>query len=81
MKARIYVFLNSKVLDPEGTAIVYSFLTFAFEEVKSVRAGKFFEVETGDVPPGKEEETLREYCRKLLVNAVIEDYRIEVIEK
>jgi len=81
MKARIYVFLKPKVLDPQGKAIEKALSTLGFEEVTSVRAGKFFEIETGPVPQGKEEETLREYCRKLLVNAVIEDYRIEVIEK
>jgi len=81
MKARIYVFLKPKVLDPQGKAIEKALSTLGFEEVNSVRAGKFFEIETGSVPAGTEEDKLREYCRKLLVNTVIEDYRIEVIEK
>jgi phosphoribosylformylglycinamidine synthase subunit PurS len=81
MKARVYVFLKPKVLDPQGKAIEKALSTLGFEEVKSVRAGKFFEIETDPVPPGREDDFLRAYCKKLLVNAVIEDFRIEVIEK
>lgn len=81
MKARVYVFLKPKVLDPQGQAIENALIALGFQEIKSVRAGKFFEIETNDVPEGREEEKVREYCKKLLVNGVIEDFRFEIIEK
>lgn len=80
MKARVHVFLKPQVLDPQGKAVMQALKTLGFAEVESVRQGKFFDIETGPLPPGEEgEERLRAYCRKLLANPVIEDFRVEVL--
>jgi len=80
MKARIHVFLKEGVLDPQGKAVMNALKTLGFTEVDSVRQGKFFDVETGSFDSGAEER-LEDYCRKLLANPIIEDYRVEVVER
>jgi phosphoribosylformylglycinamidine synthase len=80
MKARIHVFLKEGVLDPQGKAVMNALKTLGFSEVDSVRQGKFFDIVTGPVPAGQAEERLGDYCRKLLANPIIEDYRVEVLE-
>ena len=80
MRARIHVFLKEGVLDPQGKAVMNALKTLGFSEVDSVRQGKFFDIVTAPVPPGQAEERLEEYCRKLLANPIIEDFRVEVLE-
>jgi len=79
MKARVHVFLKEGVLDPQGKAVASALKTLGFAEVESVRQGKFFDIEAGDIP-GEAEARLTEYCRKLLSNPVIENFRVEVLE-
>ena len=42
----------------------------------SIRQGKFFEIEINEKDQKKAEEKIKEMCEKLLVNLIIEDYRI-----
>lgn len=80
MKARVHVFLKPQVLDPQGKAVMQALRMLGFSEVESVRQGKFFDIETGPLPAGEAgEERLRAYCRKLLANPIIEDFRVEVL--
>ena len=46
------------------------------ENLKSVRQGKFFEIEVDEKDQQKAEKTINEICQKLLVNLIIEDYNI-----
>lgn len=81
MKARVHVFLKKGVLDPQGKAVAGSLKSLGFSEISSVRQGKFFDIETSDIKDASPEERLREYCEKLLVNPIIEDYKVEVLER
>lgn len=74
MKLRIVVTLKPGVLDPQGKAIEHALGNIGFDGVASVRAGKIFEL---DVADGTEDAAIDDMCRKLLANAVIENYRIE----
>lgn len=80
MKARVHVFLKEGVLDPQGKAVASALQTLGFEEVLSVRQGKFFDIETSLLRKDANEEQLKEYCRKLLANPIIENFKVEVIE-
>ena len=80
MKARVHVFLKPGVLDPQGKAVSNALRTLGFSEVESVRQGKFFDIETGPVPASEAAGRLEEYCRKLLANPIIENFRVEVLE-
>ena len=47
--------------------------------LKSIRQGKFFEVEVQETDPKIGEKKVNEMCEKLLVNLIIEDYKINKI--
>ena len=78
--AKVYITLKPTVNDPQGLTIKGGLGMLGFEGVKSVRAGKYMEiqVEGNDLP--QVQEQVQEMCRKLLANPVIEDYRFELEE-
>jgi phosphoribosylformylglycinamidine synthase PurS subunit len=80
MKANIYVTLKTEVLDPQGDAVRRALGSLGFEGVRSVRVGKLVEVEVDREDRAEVEKELRSMCEKLLVNAVIEDFRFEVVD-
>lgn len=75
MKARVVVTPKAAVLDPQGAAVKEAMQHLGMPEVKSVRIGKYLEIEmNGD---GAEVEArLHKLCRDLLSNPVIEDYQL-----
>lgn len=78
MKIRVYVSLKPGVLDPQGRAVHHALDGLGFEGVEDVRIGRFIELEMAD---GTTDEALHSMCQKLLANTVIEDYRIEKVER
>ena len=78
--ARVYVTLKPTVNDPQGLTIRGALHSLGFEDVESVRAGKYLEVRLDAKDKKRAEKQLTEMCRKLLANPVIEDYRFEVAE-
>ena len=49
------------------------------KNLKSIRQGKFFEVEINESDQNTAEKKINEMCEKLLVNLIIEDYTISKI--
>ncbi len=78
--ARVYVTLKPTVNDPQGLTIRGALHSLGFEEVESVRAGKYLEVSLATKDRAEAEKQITEMCRKLLANPVIEDYRFELEE-
>lgn len=76
IKAKVYVTLKNGVLDPQGQAIEKALANNNIDGVKSVRVGKYFEVE---LKGSDAEANLKEACEKLLANTVIENYEIEMV--
>tara|TARA_Y100000996_G_scaffold403317_1_gene376171 strand:- start:471 stop:704 length:234 start_codon:yes stop_codon:yes gene_type:complete len=76
MKIKIIVTLKSGVLDPQGKAIQQTLTGMGFNEVKEVRQGKYFDIETNESDEAKAKKNVDEMCKKLLANLVIEDYKI-----
>ncbi len=74
MKAKVIVMPKQSVLDPQGVAVRDAMHHHGLPQVKSVRIGKFMEIEV----EGADEAKLHEICRDLLSNPVIEDYRLEL---
>ena len=77
VRARVYITPKAEVLDPAGKAVERSLHTLGFDEVRSVRLGKYIELEVGG-DRDRASDRLEEMCRRLLANGVIEDYRFEV---
>lgn len=79
MKARVFVTLKAGVLDPQGEAVKHSLGTLGFEGVNAVRQGKVIELDLEETDVEKAESTVSSMCQKLLANAVIEDFRVEML--
>ena len=78
MKVRIHVSLKPGVLDPQGRAVHHALEGLGFSGIEDVRVGRLVELEVAEGTP---DATLEEMCRKLLANQVIENYRIEKLER
>ncbi len=78
IQAKVYVTLKKAVLDPQGKAVHNSLLSLGFEQVKEVRVGKFIELSLAVSDEKEATALLNEMSRKLLANAVIEDFSFEL---
>jgi phosphoribosylformylglycinamidine synthase subunit PurS len=76
--AKVYVTLKPTVNDPQGLTIRGGLHSLGFDEVKSVRAGKYIEVQVDLEDEAVAEQRITEMCQKLLANGVIEDFRFEL---
>jgi phosphoribosylformylglycinamidine synthase PurS subunit len=75
MKAKVIVTPKAAVLDPQGAAVRDAMRHLGMDEVKSVRIGKYLEIEL-EKDGANTQERLKELCRDLLSNPVIEDYQL-----
>ena len=76
MKVKVIVTLKNGVLDPQGKAIQQTLNGMAFNNVSEVRQGKYFDIEINESDESKAKSQVKEMCKKLLANLVIEDYKI-----
>jgi phosphoribosylformylglycinamidine synthase len=76
MKMKVIVTPKTTVLDPQGAAVCEAMQHLGMPEVRSVRIGKYLEIEV-DGDEAAIEPRLRELCRDLLSNPVIEDYQLQ----
>jgi phosphoribosylformylglycinamidine synthase subunit PurS len=79
MKARVTVMLKSGVLDVQGEAVRHALGTLGFGGVNGVRQGKLIELDLAETDRGAAEVAVKGMCDKLLANAVIESYRVEIL--
>ncbi len=77
---KVIVTPKAAVLDPQGAAVREAMQHLGMPEVRSVRIGKYLEIEV-DGEPAEMEPRLRQLCRDLLSNPVIEDYRLGKAEE
>ncbi len=80
MKVNVVVIPKAAVLDPQGAAVRDAMQHLGMPEVRSVRIGKFLEIEIEDNAPDWETR-FNGLCRDLLSNPVIEDYQVQGMEK
>ncbi len=79
MKFSVTVTLKKDVLDPQGKVVKNTLVNMGMNNLKSIRQGKHFEVEVEGNDQSIAEEKVDEMCKKLLVNLIIEDYKINKI--
>jgi phosphoribosylformylglycinamidine synthase subunit PurS len=75
MTAKVIVMPKAAVLDPQGNAVRDAMQHLGMPEVRSVRIGKYMEIEI-EGQSGELESRLHQLCRDLLSNPVIEDYEL-----
>ena len=76
--AKVHVTLKPLVNDPPGLTIQGALHSLGFSSVKSVRMGKYLEIAIEAGSQAEAEAQVKEMCRKLLANPVIEDYRFQI---
>ena len=79
MKFSVTVTLKKDVLDPQGKVVQNTLINMGMSDLKSIRQGKYFEIDVSENDQTVAEKKIDEMCRKLLVNLIIEDYKINKI--
>ena len=79
MKFSVTVTLKKDVLDPQGKVVQNTLVNMGMNSLKNIRQGKHFEIEIEEKDQKSAEKKVEEMCKKLLVNLIIEDYKINII--
>ena len=79
MKLSVTVTLKKDVLDPQGKVVHQTIQNMGINNLKSLRQGKYFEIELDEKDEQTAKKLIDTLCKKLLVNLIIEDYKIELI--
>ncbi len=79
MKFSVTVALKKDVLDPQGKVVQNTLINMGMTDLVSIRQGKHFEIDVNENDQLKAEKKIDEMCKKLLVNLIIEDYKITKI--
>ena len=79
MKFSVTVALKKDVLDPQGKVVQNTLVNMGMKNLKSIRQGKHFEIEVEENDGANAKKKVDEMCKKLLVNLIIEDYKISKI--
>ena len=79
MKFSVTVTLKKDVLDPQGKVVQNTLHNLGMNNLSSIRQGKYFEIEINESNQNKAEKKVDDMCKKLLVNLIIEDYKVNKI--
>jgi len=77
LKISAIVTLKKDVLDPQGKVVSQTLKNMGYNNIINVRQGKYFEIEIDESDREKANKVAEEFCKKLLTNVVIEDYKID----
>ena len=76
MKFSIKVILKKDVLDPQGKVVQQTLQNMGMDTLKSLRQGKYFEIDINENSESVAKNKVEDMCKKLLVNLIIEDFEI-----
>ena len=76
LKFSVTVTLKKDVLDPQGKVVQNTLQNMGMDTLSGIRQGKYFEIEVKDVEERDAKKKVEDICQKLLVNLIIEDYKI-----
>ena len=79
MKFSIKVTLKKDVLDPQGKVVQQTLQNMGMDTLKSLRQGKYFEIDINEKDESEAQDKIEAMCKKLLVNLIIEDFKISKI--
>ncbi|MDC3088945.1 phosphoribosylformylglycinamidine synthase subunit PurS [Alphaproteobacteria bacterium] len=79
MKVIVNISLKEGVLDPEGQAINTSLSNLGFENLNDVRTGKQIILNFVNLEENEAVLEAKKMCEDLLVNSVIEKYKISIL--
>ena len=70
MKFSVTITLKKDVLDPQGKVVQNTLVNLGMDNLKSIRQGKYIEIEVNDNDQIKAEKNVNEICEKLLANLI-----------
>jgi phosphoribosylformylglycinamidine synthase PurS subunit len=76
--AKVFIQLKPTVNDPQGQTIRSGLRQLGFDNVDSVRAGKYMEIRLDEPAEEAASQKVKEMCEKLLANPIIENYCFEL---
>ncbi len=79
MKFSVIITLKKDVLDPQGKVVQQTLQSMGINALKSLRQGKYIEIELNELNEKKAHDIVENMCKKLLVNLIIEEYKINKI--
>ena len=79
MKFAVIITLKKDVLDPQGKVIQQTLQSMGEKSLKSLRQGKYIEIELNEPNENEAVKIVENMCKKLLVNLIIEEYKIKKI--
>ena len=79
MKFAIKVTLKVNVLDPQGKVVQQTLQNMGMNTLKTLRQGKYFEIDINENDEQKASDKIEEMCKKLLVNLIIEDFKVSKV--
>ena len=79
MKFSVKVTLKKDVLDPQGKVVQQTLQNMGMHTLKTLRQGKYFEIEVNENEEAKAKNKVEDMCKKLLVNLIIENFEISKI--
>ena len=79
MKFAVIITLKKDVLDPQGKVIEQTLQSMGVNSLKNLRQGKYIELELNETNEKKAHNSIEDMCKKLLVNLIIEEYKINKI--
>ena len=79
MKFSVIITLKKDVLDPQGKVIEQTLQGMGVKTLKNLRQGKYIEIELNESDEKKGYDIVEDTCKKLLVNLIIEEYKINKI--
>ena len=57
--------------------VVQTLQNMGMDSLRNLRQGKYFEIEINELDEDKAKNIIEQMCEKLLVNLIIEDYKIK----
>ena len=79
MRFSVTVTLKKDVLDPQGKVVENTLKNLGMNDLKSIRQGKYFEIELDNSNENEAKKKVEDMCQKLLANLIIEDYKVSKI--
>ena len=80
MKFSVTVTLKKDVLDPQGKVVSQTLKNMGIKNLNQIRQGKFFEIDMNEKDTNIAKDQVKQMCEKLLVNQIIEDFKISKSE-
>ena len=79
MKFAVIITLKKDVLDPQGKVVEHTLQSMGMNSLKNLRQGKYIEIDLNESDEKKGYDIVEDTCKKLLVNLIIEEYKINKI--